>query len=388
MNNISYCKKQMANLIDVNLVVEGVITNIIGQEENHGTKKGDHVSLKFQPIQDTLKYYNIQNGQVQIQHVCNTYLNLEGMTTTTFRDEFGKHVNNCPKKGDQVKYTSAYLIAKENQHQETTRMIDIFEQYSQKSLNMIDKMSIMYSELRNENLRLMQTLTQIHPELNKKKRPTIVFVEANIGGGKTTFVRKMIEMGLSGVEVLEEPVNDWIMTKDSNETNILQHYYNDQKKYSFAFQMNSFISRCEKLMTAVELPHVNTIIMERSVFSDYYCFAQNCYESGLMTEIEYIIYKKWFHWLTKSFSIKCNKFIYIRTSPDECCRRIEKRARKEEDKIPLDYLEALHNKHEEWLLTELDKTNILVLDGHRDFETDNTVFMEYIEKIKTFVNLL
>lgn len=378
----------MANLVDVNLVVEGVITNIIGQEEeNNATKKGDHISLKFQPVQNTLKFYNIRNGQVQIQHVCSTYLNLEGMTTTTFRDEFGKHVNKCPKKGDHVKYTSAYLIAKENELQETTRMIDVFEQYSQKSIEMIDKMSTMYSKIRNENVRLIQTLTQIHPELNKKKRPTIVFIEANIGGGKTTFVRKMIEMGLSGVEVLEEPVNDWILTKDSNEINILQHYYSDQKKYSFAFQMNSFISRCEKLMTAMELPHVNTVIMERSVFSDYYCFAQNCYESGLMTEIEYIIYRKWFHWLTKSFSIKCNKFIYIRTSAEECYHRIEKRARKEEDKIPLDYLKALHSKHEEWLLTELDKSNILVLDGHRDFETDDEVFMEYIEKIKNFTGL-
>jgi deoxyadenosine/deoxycytidine kinase len=339
----------MANLVGIQLIIEGVIINVINTDK----KKGDKICVKFQPIQDTLKYYNIRNGQVQIQHVCNVYLNIIGIKTTTFRDEYGNHVHKCPKKGDHVKYTNAYLVPNE---------------------------AYIY------NTNHIKTLSATYPNIIKK-RPTIVFIEANIGGGKTTFVRKLVEMGLMGVEILEEPVNEWIMTKDSNEINILQHYYTDKEKYSFAFQMNSFISRCEKLMTAMELPNVNIIIMERSVYSDYHCFAQNCYESGLMTEIEYIIYQKWFNWLTSSFSIECNKYIYIRTEAEECHRRIEKRARKEEDKIPIEYLRALHAKHDEWLLTNLDKSHILVLDGHCDFETDNKVFMEYTTKIKSFIGL-
>jgi deoxyadenosine/deoxycytidine kinase len=226
----------------------------------------------------------------------------------------------------------------------------------------------------------------------------ILFIEANIGGGKSTFAKKMTELKqsrnkelkqasyLDNITVLLEPVDEWVKTVDSDKVNILQHYYSDPNKYSFAFQMNSFISRCHKLMKHRDSEMIHTIIMERSIFSDYYCFAQNCYENGTMTEIEFVIYKKWFHWLTESFSIKSHGFIYIKTDPEECYERIKKRARTAEGIIPLDYLKALHEKHETWLLS-LPSDQVLILDGNQDFENDDTIFLEYIEKIKVFFKL-
>jgi len=330
-----------------------------------------------------MKFYNIRNGHVQIQHVCNHYLGLNSMSTTTFRDEFGKHIPNKPDHGDYIKYTCAYLITREN----SDSVVNEIEKYNSEPSTKFHEICELYRNKCNENNKLTETVAKITSTTPTNERPRIVFIEANIGGGKSTFVRKMMKLGLTDVEVLEEPVNEWILTSDSKGKNILDHYYSDSKKYSFAFQMNSFISRCEKLMTAVRLPHVKTVIMERSVFSDYYCFAQNCYDNGMMTEIEYIIYKKWFKWLTAEFSIYCNKFIYIRTEPEECCCRIAKRARKEEDKIPLEYLNALHTKHEEWLVNSVDNANVLTLDGHRNYEDNNEIFMEYVSKIKEFIGL-
>ena len=84
-----------------------------------------------------------------------------------------------------------------------------------------------------------------------------IFIEANIGGGKSTFTRKLMQETQhynydfdpgKNTLLLLEPVDEWVNMKDSKGKNILEHYYEDSKKYSFSFQMNSFISRCEKLL--------------------------------------------------------------------------------------------------------------------------------------------
>ncbi len=43
-------------------------------------------------------------------------------------------------------------------------------------------------------------------------------------------------------------------------------------------------------------------------------------------------------------------FIYMRADPETCLRRMHTRSRTEESSVPLNYLESLHLKHEEWLL--------------------------------------
>lgn len=43
-------------------------------------------------------------------------------------------------------------------------------------------------------------------------------------------------------------------------------------------------------------------------------------------------------------------FIYMRADPETCLRRMHHRSRTEESSVPLDYLESLHMKHDEWLL--------------------------------------
>jgi Mrp family chromosome partitioning ATPase len=43
-------------------------------------------------------------------------------------------------------------------------------------------------------------------------------------------------------------------------------------------------------------------------------------------------------------------FVYLRTTPDTCLSRGQKRGRAEEAGVPLSYLQELHARHEEWLL--------------------------------------
>jgi deoxyadenosine/deoxycytidine kinase len=210
----------------------------------------------------------------------------------------------------------------------------------------------------------------------------LIFLEANIGGGKTSFAERLKEFqNLLGFKIALEPVDEWLNTKDTSGKNILQHYYENPTKVSFAFQMNSFISRCKRLEDFEH--HKTDIIMERSVYSDYHCFAKTCFENKTMTEMEYIIYKKWFEWLTKSFNIQSSGYIYIRTTPEECLKRIEKRSRNSECSIPLEYLQTLHKKHDDWLLKD---ENVLVLDGNKNFLDDDKIFKDYLKQMIQFIN--
>ena len=191
-----------------------------------------------------------------------------------------------------------------------------------------------------------------------------VYIEANIGAGKSTLLKLLEKTDNSNINFVQEPVEHWINTKDSNGTNILDHFYKDQKKWSFAFQMNSFISRTKSISDS----NKNIIFGERSVFTDKYCFAENCYESGMMSEMEFIIYDEWHKWLVESFDLQPQAFIYLKTKPETCFERINKRNRDEEASIPIEYLEKLHQKHEKWMSET--KLPVLVIDAEKDLTQD------------------
>ena len=74
----------------------------------------------------------------------------------------------------------------------------------------------------------------------------MIYIEGNIGAGKSTFLelfKEYLAQNLPGSKVLPEPVQAWMETQDSNGKSILQHYYEDQQKYGFTFQMNAKDSR-------------------------------------------------------------------------------------------------------------------------------------------------
>ena len=212
-----------------------------------------------------------------------------------------------------------------------------------------------------------------------------IYIEANIGAGKSTFLRLLNSKKFTNLKLVQEPVDEWMKLTDENNINILDHFYQNQKRWSFAFQMNSFISRSHKVNQAEKDKLVEIIIVERSVFTDKYCFAQNCYDSGNMSKIEWDIYNKWHSWLVDSFNLNPDAYIYLKTSPEICFQRIKKRNRNGESDIPLEYLELLHKKHEEWMENEKNNLPILTINTNEDF-TNNDNLSKIIEQLNTFIS--
>jgi deoxycitidine kinase len=234
-----------------------------------------------------------------------------------------------------------------------------------------------------------------------------IAIEGNIAAGKSTFLNILARE--IDFHVVPEPVSRWTnMTADSDEGsgpsssqknggNLLDMFYSEPNRYAYTFQTYAFLSRMRAQMRpptffsrysmgpskqglaedaggpesspvgakraapesesddsakkAKATVSSNVQFFERSVYSDRYCFALNCYDSGLFSDVEWACYTDWHTWLLTSFpQLELDGFIYLKVDPKVCMKRLEKRNRSEEGSVKLDYLQSVHDRHEEWLI--------------------------------------
>ena len=197
---------------------------------------------------------------------------------------------------------------------------------------------------------MVNTVKTTSIDLNENKMIKIISIEGNIGSGKSTVVNSLKEHYSNGdIYFLEEPVNEWIEIQDSSGKNIIEKFYENQKRYSFSFQMMAYISRLAMLKRAIkecEEKEYRFIVCERSLQTDKNVFCKMLYDSGKIEDVELQIYNKWFdEFITE---IPSTNFIYIKTEPQISFERILKRNRKGET-IKLDYLQMCHKYDNDWL---------------------------------------
>ena len=211
-----------------------------------------------------------------------------------------------------------------------------------------------------------------------QSKPLRIYIEGNIGSGKTTFCKYLKEyFKEKNIGIALEPLDRWLDTKDKDGNNILDLYYKDSAKYSFVFQMTTFITRCQEL---IKMQHP-VVISERSNFTDKNIFVQLCIDNGWINSIEETVYNEWFDWLIKKNSLEGDLFVYLRTDHKICKERINKRGRVEEEGIPLELLKSLEEKHDKWLLN-YDMKNKIVLDNNSDLDK----YEDFAKIIEQYIN--
>ena len=210
-------------------------------------------------------------------------------------------------------------------------------------------------------------------------RPFTVIVEGNIGSGKSTFLDHY--RNLSDFAVFQEPVDKW---RDLDGHNLLELMYTDPRRHSYTFQ--SFVQ-----LTMAQLHAAKTKkrikMMERSLWSARYVFAENLLRSKNMATSEFEVLKAWFEFLRgcpKEVDLSVDLVIYLRTSPEVAYQRLKARARSEEKIVSLEYLQDLHNLHEKWLqqgAEVLGGGKVLVIDADKDIESVPQLYSQHEDSI-------
>jgi deoxyguanosine kinase len=221
----------------------------------------------------------------------------------------------------------------------------------------------------------------------------IVSIEGNIGSGKSTLLDNLRNnyKDYENIVFLKEPVDEWEKITDENGVTILEKFYADQYKYSFAFQMMAYVSRLKVLRDSLKqikkFENKKTIIItERSLYTDKMVFAKMLYDSGKIEHINYQIYLNWFETFSEEFPV--HKIVYVKTCPEKCYSRIQKRSREGEENIPLDYLVNCSKYHNDMLNIESNHcvcNQQLVLDGNIDIYKNETQLEKWISDIDNFI---
>lgn len=211
-------------------------------------------------------------------------------------------------------------------------------------------------------------------------------VEGNIGTGKSTFL-KALQQSLPHVSVQLEAVDYW--QSESNGQSILQNFYESPHRWAYSMETIALKTRIQEHIgnQASLIPN----IVERSIYSGYHCFARNSFEQGFLNQLEWNIYQAWFNFLTSKQCLPPTGFIYLQADPQISYNRTVKRKRSAEDSIPFDYLQQIHDKHEDFLVNKLHvhpsilNTPVLVLDCSYDLVTDKKKLLDYVALVQQFI---
>jgi deoxyadenosine/deoxycytidine kinase len=185
----------------------------------------------------------------------------------------------------------------------------------------------------------------------------LVLLEGNIAAGKSTLGRQLAASPT--FEFVPEPVERW---QGGFAANLLERFYTDTRRWAFTLQICAFVTRTQALQAHSPNPDRVTVF-ERSIYCDRHVFAKNLHQHGFMDDTEWALYLHFWNHQRDSAPIP-DAILYLRTPADECFRRLQIRARAEEKTIPLEYLQQLEARHDEWLLSpENAGYPVVVLDG-------------------------
>ncbi len=190
-----------------------------------------------------------------------------------------------------------------------------------------------------------------------------VAVAGNIGSGKTTLT-KMLAKQLG-----------WIPDYDNNDNNpYLISFYEDMQRWSFNLQIFFLNNRFRQVVNIKESK--KTVIQDRTIFEDAYIFAPNLHDMGLMATRDFQNYISLFELMNK-FIKPPDLLIYLKASVPTLVEQIQKRGRKYESTIRIDYLQNLNDRYNKWAESYQDG-KILTIDTDKIRFADNPDDFGYI----------
>jgi len=218
-------------------------------------------------------------------------------------------------------------------------------------------------------------------EKNNMDRPFTILVEGNVGSGKSTFLN--ILDSLPDIQVFPEPVESW---QQVGRQNLLEDMYAEPHRWTTTFQLYSSLTRSSLYLKSQESSSP-VVVLERSLYSERYCFVEMLLHSGVITKGEAALLDRWFNTMTNTTitGMEVDLIVYIRSDPNILMNRIDRRGRQEEDGLPFSFLQDLHSLHEDWLVGAKYPipAPVVVLDGNMDLEQFTTTVNKWAETLQS-----
>ena len=192
-----------------------------------------------------------------------------------------------------------------------------------------------------------------------------IAIAGNIGSGKTTLT------GLLSKQY------GWTPHYEAVDDNPYLHdFYEEMQRWSFNLQIY-FLNKRFSQMVDIRKSGA-TVIQDRTIYEDAHIFAPNLHAMGLMSSRDYDTYKTLFD-LISSLIQPPDLLIYLRASVPTLVSQIQKRGRKYENGIRLDYLHRLNERYEAWI-SEYNLGKMLIVD------VDTNNFEEIQEDLGSVIN--
>lgn len=172
-------------------------------------------------------------------------------------------------------------------------------------------------------------------------------IAGNIGCGKTTLTEMLAE------HYQWEPRYETVVNNP-----YMDDYYKDLRRWSFAMEVFFLKERFKDVIGFADSE--NIVIQDRTLHEGVFVFTANNYEQGNMSDRDFETYMELYEIMMEKVKLP-DLMIYLRASVPHLVENIQKRGRVYEQKIPIEYLQGLNDRYEDFILNKY-KGKVLTVD--------------------------
>ncbi|CAM1362223.1 2-amino-4-hydroxy-6-hydroxymethyldihydropteridinediphosphokinase [Tenacibaculum litopenaei] len=189
-----------------------------------------------------------------------------------------------------------------------------------------------------------------------------IAIEGNIGAGKTSLTNMMAD-----------EFNAKIVLERFADNPFLPKFYEDNERYAFPLEMSFLADRYQQLSD--DLAQFD--LFKNFIVSDYYIFKSLIFAQITLQKEEYKLYRKMFDLMYKEIT-KPDLYVYLYQNTNRLLQNIKKRGREYEQNIEASYLQKIHDGYVNFIKTQQQDLNVLIIDvSNLDF-VNNANDYEYI----------